>query len=82
MSMNCGQLLMHWSVQQLLGDLNRMESWADRSHIKSRSSKYRILYMRCKQQATSNGQVAIKQLCRNEQRVAHEEQTKSELGVT
>lgn len=82
MSMNCGQLLMHWSVQKILGDLNILESWADRSHIKSRGSKCRIVYMRCKQQATSNRQVATKQLCRNEQRAAHEEQAKSELGVT
>lgn len=49
MSMNCAQLLMHWSVQQLFRDLNRLESWADRSHIKSIESKCRILYMRCKQ---------------------------------
>lgn len=82
MSMSCGKLLMHWSVQQLLSNLNRLESWADRSHIKSIKSKCRILYMRCKQQATSNRQVAITQLCRNGQRVAHEEQAEFELGVT
>lgn len=80
--MHCGQLLMHWSVQQLLGDLKRLESWADRSHIKSIKTKCRILYMRGKQQAKSNRQVAVKQQCRNVQRVAQEEQVEFELGVT
>lgn len=56
MSMNCGPLLMHWSVQQLLGGLNRLESWADRSHIKSIKSKCRILYIRCRILYISNKQ--------------------------
>lgn len=46
-SMNCEQLLIHWSVWLLFRDLNRLETWADRSCMKFRKGKCRVLYLRC-----------------------------------
>ena len=68
--MNCGQLLIHWSVRLLFRDLNRLETWANRSHIKFKKGKCRVLHLRCnkpKQQDKATCQVAGKQLCRNGQ---------------
>ncbi|KAK4822224.1 hypothetical protein QYF61_011865 [Mycteria americana] len=46
-SMNCGQLLIHWSVQLLFRDLNRLETWADRTRMKFKKGKCRVLSLRC-----------------------------------
>ena len=46
-SMNCGQLSIRWSVQLLYRDLNKLETWADRSRTKFIKGKCRVLCLRC-----------------------------------